>query len=880
MPQPVAQEVPRPALDTRLDTCSKHRLTIVSAGPGWGKTTAVARWARRSAADVPMATAWLTLNADDNTLTLFWDAVLRAIAHSGAIPADHPLSAATTAAGVNEQVLQALFRGIRELPQPVLLILDDFHVIEDPAIVESLANLVAYDSPINLMVLTRWDPALPLHRLRVGGDLAEVRASDLAFDIDAVVRLAGRTDALELTSEQVATILARTEGWAAGVRLAITYLARERDDATLEHFSGTERSVAEYLLAEVLAHLDTEARDFLLRTSVVEWLSGELAEALVPGSHGLARLEMLEHASSFVTCIDRDRSIYRVHPLLRDLLVHRLRRDDAAGYRQANRAAARWLDGADESIAALGHAVAAEDWQLAGEIFLNAAPWIITGHRFTVVRHLRAIPYSRLPSSAALELCAAGAELIAGRYDALTARVESARTRIRDGDVLPPLGSASIEVFAAVAAREAGDPQRAMDAATAALTYLAQSPPSGAAERLRPIAVHQRTVGYVMVTGDVALAQDMFSEVVDLQLGETTLVSFNARAYRAWCLTLAGRLDEGERAGSELLREAVALGWTSTLQALPLHLTLAVIHHLRGEEPEAYAATMAGLAVAAAGVTELWPNVALHLIRSATAVALGRPRAALASFERAIAERGPRPVPRVLTDLWLRTHTDVALLVGEGPVIRPPLQEAGTEGRSATWWSSSARIALARSDLGAADAAACEVLHHFGADESAATLADTLATIEAQLVLAVVADRRRRPHESAVCIRAALERARSQRIVPPFLAVDPGRTAGVLQRALTDRVVHADEFLKVVLPRLDPKAVPAHEPDPLIEPLTERELVVLNELPSWKSNAEIAAELYVSVNTVKTHVQHVFRKLNVPNRRQAVLRARDLGLIS
>jgi LuxR family maltose regulon positive regulatory protein len=233
--------------------------------------------------------------------------------------------------------------------------------------------------------------------------------------------------------------------------------------------------------------------------------------------------------------------------------------------------------------------------------------------------------------------------------------------------------------------------------------------------------------------------------------------------------------------------------------------------------------------------------------------------------------------------MWLRTLVDVALLVGDAPGI-PPLEEVGADARSATWWSSCARGALAQADLEGAEAAADRVPHPLQSakpgEEPPEDLADVLAAVEARIVLALVADRRRHPQESSACIRAALDLARPQRLVQPFLATDPGRTAVILQRALTDGVVQADEFVRVVLPRMDPQAPPSQEPDPLIEPLTERELAVLAELPTWKSNAEIAAEFYVSVNTVKSHLQHLFRKLDVANRRQAVRRARDLGLIS
>ncbi|HEX6249380.1 MAG TPA: LuxR C-terminal-related transcriptional regulator [Nocardioidaceae bacterium] len=823
-------------------------------------------------------TAWLTLGTEENTPAVFWEAVLRAVERTGAVPDGHPLGSVTTAAGVSEEVLLTLTRGLRELPAPLLLILDDFHVIDDAAIVEALTNLVTYDTSVHVMLLTRWDPALPLHRLRLGGDLAEVRASDLAFDADAVISLAARTESLHLTPDQVETILERTEGWPAGVRLATMYLSRASDDPALERFGGTERSVAEFLLAEVLARHDPATTDFLLRTSVVEWLTGDLADALVPGGHGLARLEKLEQANNFVTCVDKDRSIYRFHPLLRDLLVHRLRRDDPEGCREAHRAAARWLDDVDEPVDALGHAVAAEDWHLAGDVFLKAAPWLVTGHRFRLARHLQAIPFEKLTTTAALELCAAGAELVAGQYDGVAAHVGAARRLLRDGDALPPLGSAVVEVLAAAAARERGDVRAVLDTATATLAHLAHSPPCPAVERLRPIAVHQRTVGSLMLTGDVASALEAFSVVGSAPRLAMTLTSFNARAYHTWCLTLAGRLDEGEAATRELLREASELGWTSLLHAHPAHIARATIYLLRAEAPEAFRAVMVGFS-GTAGATELWPTVALHLTRASIAVARRRPRAALASFQNALAARGSLPVPPALADMWTRTHVDVALLVGGEPVTWP-LEDPDPSDRSATWWASHARHALAHADLESAEAAAGQVPRPLRAEDSEEDLAGVLAAIEAWLVLAVVADRRRRPHESTVCLRAALDLARPQRLVQPFLATDPERTAVVLQRALTDGAVHADEFVEILLPRLGPRVTPAHEPDPLVEPLTERELAVLAELPTWKSNAEIAAEFYVSVNTVKTHLQHLFRKLGVPNRRQAVRRARDLGLIS
>ena len=307
-------EVGRPGLDDRLDAAAEHRLAIVSAGPGWGKTTAVARWVRGRRAGVGRATAWLTLEAGDNSPAAFWDAVLHAAADSGAVPDGHPLAVATASAGVSEEVLLTLFRGLASLPRPLLIVLDDFHLIEDTDILTALGDFVVHETPVRLMLLTRYDPALPLHRLRLSGDLAEIRAADLAFDAPSVIDLARGAESLDLAPAQVERVLTRTEGWPAGVRLATLHMSRRGADADLESFAGTEQSVAEYLVAEVLQRHDASMTDFLMRTSVADTLSGGLADAIVPGGNGLARLETLEKTNQFVVAAGTERTSSGITP--------------------------------------------------------------------------------------------------------------------------------------------------------------------------------------------------------------------------------------------------------------------------------------------------------------------------------------------------------------------------------------------------------------------------------------------------------------------------------------------------------------------------------------------------------------------------------------
>ena len=339
VPVPSAGTIARPELRRQLDSASMRRLTVVSAGPGWGKSTAVAQWVA-SRGDLPVA--WLTLTDIDDHLNVFWHDLLQAILATGVIPTDHPLSRASTAAGVPAEVMVTLHQGLAALPGPMVLVLDDFHVIEDAGVLEAVQRLVDLDSPLRLILLTRVDPVLALHRVRVEGQLVELTSRDLAFGPDEVQRM-GRAASLSLTRQDVDQVLAHTEGWPAGVRLATMYLSRPGSDNPISQFTGTEQSVSEYLLAEVLDRNDPATRAFLLRTAVADRLTAELAEAIVPGARGQALLERLERTNQFVTALGADRAWFRYHPLLRDLLVHTLRRDDPDAFLAAHRAAATWL---------------------------------------------------------------------------------------------------------------------------------------------------------------------------------------------------------------------------------------------------------------------------------------------------------------------------------------------------------------------------------------------------------------------------------------------------------------------------------------------------------------------------------------------------------
>lgn len=870
VPAPSTGTIARPELRQRLDAASTTRLTVVSAGPGWGKSTAVAQWVA-SRRDIPVA--WLTLTDIDDHPNVFWHDLLQAILATGAIPTDHPLSRASTAAGVPAEVIIALHQGLAALPGPMVLVLDDFHVIQDAGVLEAVQRLVDLNSPLRLILLTRVDPLLALHRLRVEGQLVEITSRDLAFGPDEVDRM-GRAASLSLTRQDIDEVLAHTEGWPAGVRLATMYLSRPRSNNQISQFTGTEQSVSEYLLAEVLDRNDPTTRQFLLRTAVVDRLSAGLAEAIVPGARAQALMESLERTNQFVAALGADRAWFRYHPLLRDLLMHTLRRDDPDAFRAAHRAAATWLT-SHEPLTALDHAAAAGDWDLFAAIFTAAAgPALVGAARPILAQLLRRVPFGQLPASVPLQLCAAGLGLASGQIDAMDEHVTQARALLDHPEATPdPSAVILLELLSGARARHWGDAAGTVSSGDAAVSALDVADPFPAADSYRAIAAHNRGVG-LLWTGHTAAARISLNRVEILDPArDIEITRVTARGHLSMCLLIEGRLDDSERLAEAVLESATARGWASMFYIRPAHWTLAAARLLRGDARGADMSATAGLAADMGGV-EPAPLLALTIAQGLAAVSLGRPRAAEQAGARIRTQTSGWTPPDYLADEAVRLTTEIALVSGDpGRLVGPTQEWAESTRPSTTGHASRARLLLATGDLAGAQEAAERAMS--GADS--ATIADLVAQVEAWIVLALVAERQRGRAEARSALGHAVDLARPNQLVRPFLVAATGITplldefrAGSAQTAA---------FATGLVTRLAQAGPSAPEPPPLIEPLTARELAVLAELPTMKSNSEIAAEAYVSINTVKAHLKGAYRKLDVSNRRDAVRRARDLGLI-
>ncbi len=862
LPSRPAKAIARPRLSRLLDEAVSQRITIVSAGPGWGKTSAVAEWAAQ--ADQPVA--WLTLTSANDYLAGFWGGVLEAL--TAVLPSSATeLRPATVAGGVPDEVEVRLLRTLARLPEPVVLVLDDFHVIEDPGVFDIVLRLVQRDGPLHVVIVTRIDPVFPVHELRLSGHVAEVFARELALTAPELA-LMSQAEGLQVPAELTDQILERTEGWPAGVRLALMHLIRAGVSA-FQSFAGTDRTVAEYLVAEVLQANEPAVRDFLIRTSVCERLNDGLAAAITGEDRAQAMLEGLENRNQFVVSLGPDRRWFRYHPLLREMLEHTLRRDDPGAWRSAHVRAARWYARHGEPLTALEHASAAGEYGEFFAIFTEAAaPGVAAARRPALRRLLATVPYAEYPASVSAQLCAAGLCLTEGDLPGMAAH--AARAQSMADATEEPATRALLAVMIGTADRLIADFDGAVEMAGLVLDDISTSDRYPAADSYRVMARNLLGVG-LLWNGRLAEATENLARAeLEARGAEGLEITWmNAGSHRAMAQAMLGQFADATQAATQLLTEAEDAGLASMFTLRPAYWVLGTIALLHGDERAAEAPIAGGFS-AGFGGAEPVPLIALQMAQAAAAVSRRQLPAARQLLDRIATSTSGITLPTYLRDELLRLIAEVTLLSGGSVAAQPPLDSAAGDG-TATWHASQARVLLATAQLKAAESAAQLAVEAAATGRSPAQ--DRIALIEARLVQARIADARHLRYEALAAARDALEAAEPDRLMRPFL-VTPGIAA--LLEAVVDSAASRSEFMVAVVRRLKE---PEESPPSLFETLTERELAVLTELPTMKSNGEIADDLFVSVNTIKAHLKGIYRKLGVTSRREAVVRARALGLL-
>ncbi|HEV2931418.1 MAG TPA: LuxR C-terminal-related transcriptional regulator [Propionibacteriaceae bacterium] len=874
IPRTPGRVVARPRLFALLDTGVERPLTLGAAPAGSGKTILLTSW--MSAASPPGPVAWLSLDCGDDDPDRFWTYVLAALCRSGAVPADSQLQALLPLRQADEALLPLIVHWLEDLDRPVILVLDDLHELTDAQVLQGIEFLVRHAPPqLRLVLLTRSDPPLPLHRLLVSGRLTQVRAADLAFTVAEAAELLAEYDYRDRLSDDDLTVLqARTEGWAAGLRLAAMSMQNQPDlHRFVMELAGDDWSLGGYLVSEVLAQLPAKLRDFLVRTSIVDQLSGELADALIGRDDGERILASLERANVFVMAVGSRRGWYRYHPLFAELLRYELRREAPQELPELRRRAARWYTGHGLPVDAVQQAVAMEDWSLAADLIAEHGFRPLFRGQQEVVRDLLA----RLPADASHlhpELAVlTAAERIAGNGAKASLQPVGEQARMVADDRRPRF-ALLLATCRLLRASRVGDLDEALAAGREALDAEAQLDGNATLDGVASDALTVVLSGLgaaELWTGesDVAEAHLRAGQVRALLAGLDE-EQRNCLDHLALLAAVSGRLNDAVQTGQaalELAGSEVPTPWT----ALTL-LALAWVHYQRDELSTAN--RYLDRAEEIAGAKPPRPlRVASSIIQGQLRQARGDLAGAFAALGAAHRDlsgwTGHRLLARWLAVTEVRLHLAAGDTGSAGALLREfePDQPA----------PASEVVALARLQL-ATD-------YPEGAGRTIATLVDGSApapalvtNIEAWLVHALAGEALDKPEQVTASLGRAVELARPEEHRRVFL--DAGVASRELLARYRERVDASWPFLdELAQAALDPRPTAVSPMPALIEPLSQREQAVLRYLPSMLTFVEIGSELYISVNTTKSHVRSIYRKLGVVGRRDAVRRARQLQLL-
>jgi len=855
--------VSRPALFERLSHAA--RVTRLSAPAGSGKTHLLRSWI--GAMGLAGSAAWVSVRREERDPQRFWLSLLDALRTTEA-----GASVVREMYAVPDLDLDALAEDLASLEHPVWLVIDGLQELRsDDALRQLELFLLRAPSRLRVVLSSRHEPRLGLHRLRLEGALTEIRSSDLAFTRSEARELL-TSAGVELSDSALGALLDRTEGWAAGLRLAALSLAGHPDPERFAvEFSGSERTVADFLLAEVLDGQPAEVRRLLLRTSVLERVNGPLAERLT-GEPGAERiLHELEESGAFVVALDARRSWFRYHRLFTELLQLELRRSDPDAPAGLNRAAAEWFAEHGHPVDAVRHAQAAGDWSLAARILSDHWSGLELGGQAAPPEELLAA----FPPSAVAD----DAELAA----------LSAANQLRRGGLQESERCCSLATRAIVSV-----PSERRQRSELLLVRLRLQLARARGELSVAIEEAQRLLGIPEPSGD-ALS-------LDPERRALTLITLGIAELRAGEVEDAERhLEEGILLARWMERpylEIFGLGWSAQLASLR-STTLTVEratraiglarHHGWSEEPivsPAYAALAAAM------------------------VCQGRLEEARAALE--TADRAPRSVgaaadvvqyARGLLELARGRHWDAAAAFGAARLSEPSLitplawrngvfllqtrvamgdlrgaeellaeldgPEPAAEARIAL-----AVLRLAQDDPEAVKAAVAPLL-----DGLASVASFPLWAVQAFLLEALAHDALGDAAGAERALERALDLAEPDGLLLPFLFHPAAKE--LLERHSRYRTTHAS-LISSALALLagSQLATRVADPHPLPEPLSESETRVLRYLPTNLSKREIADELCVSVHTIKTHIHHLYTKLDVHTRRDAVTRGRALGLLA
>ncbi len=828
-------EVARPRVHDRLDSITAP-CVVVCAPAGSGKSIEVSSWARDR---LTGTLVWVDAGDARDSAGRLWAAVLDGLRES--LPAHAPALApiAAVARRAPQEVPARLARWSQSLDQEVVVVVDDVHEIVDATIHEQLVELLAAGPRMRLVIVTRHDPPWPLHRMRLDGLVDEVRAADLAFDgVEAAALFADA--GVELGQGEVDEIVQRTQGWAAGLRLAAMGASAAGDGpAFVREVSGRQEYIADYLTREVFDALDSPWQDFIGRIGTVDEVCAELAEALGGGADSAARLRDLTRRNAFIReQVDRP-GWYCLHPLLLDFLRSRI--TDRAREGQLHRRAARWYADQGDAWSALEHAIDAQDWELAAELIgHHVVRWTVRNPPGDLRAMLRDVPREALLTHAGLALGVSASLTMSGSVEGVGELLAAVRARLPEAPAeQQPRLRLLADLIRIGVSRFVGDLRSLADTCLDLPV---------ASEDLIPLELTDWTLVQALVLGNAGSAELWLGDLTAAQVHldravredgsrGVSLPALNARGHLAYLYWLRGELDDAETAARTVVDQLRTLGIGDAVQATAAHLALAGIATDRDRPDEARQRLDEALQCPA----EPHTTFAASLLSARLAALDGRPFEAITALRTGREATSAGPVPSFLLDRSRGLEAHLQRLSGNDAEAELLTAPTGTD-EPVTRRHDDRRVLIQR-HVGRARMAAAA-----GAIESA------LVDLEVAL-----------GHAAPVDFRS------------PFVEAAP-RLVGLLGTRIERGTAHVD-FALDLLGRMADPSLASRPAGTLLVPLSERELNVLRHLVTNLSVPEIAAKLYVSVNTVKTHQRSIYRKLAASSRREAVDHARTVGLV-
>ncbi len=920
IPHPQPRLIARPRLLERINAGMERKLTLISAPAGFGKTALVEQWADTCGRKV----CWLSLDENDNDPTRYWGYILASIQ--------------TTQAGIGENtrsILQSLGQSLQPFPSEslittllndinafsdeIVLILDDYHLIENLAIQEGMIFFIDH-LPINMhiLLLSRMDPPFPLARLRARSQVVELRADDLRFILEETSSFLNQAMTLNISPGDIASLETRTEGWIAGLQLAALSLKGHTDPAGfIASFSGSHRFILDYLAEEVLLRQPEDIQTFLLETSILNRFTASLCDAVTGRESGQATLERLERSNLFIIPLDNERRWFRYHHLFADLLRSLMRKEYPGRIPQLHRDASDWFEQNGWIHEAIDHSLAARDFERAAHLMdLLAEELMQRGEWQTLMKWGDALPESLIRARPRLFLYRTWVKYLSGQNsptetDAQLNEIESSLSEGaipitgEDGKTvsassIPPDRNALLGMVAAARAELlifTRDPQQSIASASRALQLLPVE------ETYWRSFADGCLVGAYMMRGEVRPALQALADAISISQSAGKHYSHLFQHWREARLhavqgnlkqAVSGYRDVVNQAESQSLGELTIAGYTEIFLGDILRewndLEGAADHIEQG---------IALLRQMRRPLMALRGYAALARLKTAEQDYAGALEA-LAAFE---SLAGPNNRPEWLLSRLSAYVARVLLMKGN---LAAAVQWAETSGLVAhdkpeygqeTDYLILIRVLIARARAEPGKSFAQEALYLLKQLLDIAETQERTGSVIEILTLQALAFEAQRDSTSAM---AALKRALSLAMPGEYIRifVDEGDPMRLLileyrmemmqdrpkpgpkmppERVYIDRILSA--FPHPALPPPPVRTAPSSENNSLIEPLSHREIEVLRLIASGRSTEQIASELYITVGTVRNHLKSIYGKLDAHNRVQAVEHAREHFLL-